>query len=114
MFHVPQDHWSDSAATRTAARIVPQGDLAHNQARFRRSLRAEKVSPNTILAYCGAVERLADYLTAAGMPTDVAAIRREHVEAFLADSLERFSRPPRTIGSAASSGSVSYLQQDCY
>jgi site-specific recombinase XerD len=33
---------------------------------------------------------MAEYLTAQGMPTDVAAIRREHVEAFLADSLDRF------------------------
>ena len=75
----------------TATRIVATpGDLADNLARFRRSLRAENVSPNTILAYGGAVERLAEYLVAQSMPTDVAAIRREHVEAFIADALERF------------------------
>jgi site-specific recombinase XerD len=66
------------------------GDLGDNLARFRRSLRAENRSPNTILAYCGAVERLAEYLIAQGLPTAVAAIRREHVEAFLADSLDHF------------------------
>lgn len=70
--------------------ILTAGDLSDNLARFRRSLRAENVSPNTILAYCGAVERLAEFLNAAGMPTDVAAIRREHVEAFLSDALDRF------------------------
>lgn len=75
----------------TARRIVAtDGDLGDQLARFRRSLRAENVSPNTILAYCGAVERLAEFLTANGLPTDVAAIRREHVEAFIADALERF------------------------
>jgi site-specific recombinase XerD len=79
-----------ATSTQSATRIVTQGDLSDNLARFRRSLRAENVSPNTILAYCGAVERLADYLSAQGMPTDVAAIKREHVEAFLEDSLERF------------------------
>jgi site-specific recombinase XerD len=70
--------------------VATAGDLSDHLARFRRSLRAENVSPNTILAYCGAVERLAEYLTAQGMPTDVASIRREHVEAFIADALERF------------------------
>jgi site-specific recombinase XerC len=75
----------------TARRIVAtDGDLGDHLARFRRSLRAENVSPNTILAYCGAVERLAEYLTVNRLPTDVAAIRREHVEAFIADALERF------------------------
>jgi site-specific recombinase XerD len=70
--------------------ILAAGDLSDNLARFRRSLRAENVSPNTILAYCGAVERLADFLIAEGLPTDVARIRRDHVEAFIADALDRF------------------------
>jgi site-specific recombinase XerC len=48
------------------------------------------VSPNTILAYCGAVERLADYLVASELPSDVVAIRRDHLEAFIADALDRF------------------------
>ena len=79
------------AATASPSRsILTAGDLADNLGRFRRSLRAENVSPNTILAYCGAVERLAEYLTAQSMPTDVATIRREHVEAFLSDALDRF------------------------
>jgi hypothetical protein len=50
----------------TGPRILPKGDLADNVARFRRSLRAESVSPNTILANCGALERLADYLSGNG------------------------------------------------
>ena len=70
--------------------VATSGDLGDNLARFRRSLRAENVSPNTILAYCGAVERLADYLVAAELPTDIGAIRRDHLEAFIADALDRF------------------------
>jgi site-specific recombinase XerD len=35
------------------------------------------------------VSRLHDYLTAAGMPTAVASITREHVESFMADQLDR-------------------------
>jgi site-specific recombinase XerC len=80
-----------TAKSANSPRIVATaGDLGDNLARFRRSLRAENVSPNTILAYCGAVERLVDYLVAAGLPTDVMAIRREHLEAFIADALDRF------------------------
>ena len=70
--------------------VATPGDLGDNLARFRRSLRAENVSPNTILAYCGAVERLVDFLVASELPTDVVAIRRDHVEAFIADALDRF------------------------
>jgi site-specific recombinase XerC len=70
--------------------VSTDGDLGDNLARFRRSLRAENVSPNTILAYCGAVERLADFLTNHRLPTDVGAIRREHLEAFIADAIDRF------------------------
>jgi len=61
---------------------------------WRRSLAARRVSPATVATYSSAVERLADFLEAAGMPTKVGAIRREHVEAFIADVLTR--RAPAT------------------
>jgi site-specific recombinase XerD len=80
-----------AAKSANSPSIVPtSGDLGDNLARFRRSLRAENVSPNTILAYCGAVERFVDFLVGAGLPTDVVAIRRDHVEAFISDALDRF------------------------
>jgi len=63
-------------------------------ASWRRSLAARRTSPATIATYGSAVERMADYLEAAGMPTRVAAIRREHVEAFISDLLTR--RAPAT------------------
>jgi site-specific recombinase XerD len=66
------------------------GDLQTNAASFRRHLRAENISPNTVLTYTSAVALLADYLGSQGMPSDVAKIRREHIEAFIADLLEHW------------------------
>ena len=50
--------------------------------RFRRHLAAENESPKTITSYTEAVHRLNEYLTAQGMPTRIAAVSGEHVEAF--------------------------------
>lgn len=47
-------------------------------------LKAENKSPATVKIYGTAVDQLARYLEDAGMPTEVANIRREHVEAFIA------------------------------
>jgi len=52
---------------------------------FRRHLAAENMAPRTAQAYTEGVTRLHEFLTAAGMPTEVAKITRDHVEAFLAD-----------------------------
>jgi len=58
---------------------------------WKRHLRAKNRTKETIASYerCGL--SLAEYLVAQGMPTLVGSIRREHVEAFLADLLERVS-----------------------
>ena len=74
--------------------IKAEGDLNVNARSFARSIRAENLSPNTVTAYLGAVARFADFLTATGMPTDVANIKREHVEAFIEDRLG--NRKPAT------------------
>src|SRR5262245_47820317 len=63
-------------------------------ASWRLSLQARHASPATIATYTSAVLLLRDYLADHGMPTRVDAVRREHVEAFLADLLER--RSPAT------------------
>ncbi len=55
---------------------------------------ARRLSPRTIATYATSVEQLAAYLDAQGMPTAVAGIRREHVEAFIGDLLTR--RAPGT------------------
>jgi site-specific recombinase XerD len=57
---------------------------------FARHCRAANLSPRTIETYTEAATQLALFLAASGMPTDVDAIRREHVEAFISDQLDRF------------------------
>jgi site-specific recombinase XerD len=61
---------------------------------WRRSLAARRVSPATIGTYSTSVEQLSAFLHDRGMPETVGAIRREHVEAFILDVLER--RAPAT------------------
>jgi site-specific recombinase XerD len=73
-------------------RIVTAGDLGANAASFARHLRASNLAPRTIQTYLEGLERLAGYLTDQGMPTDLAAIRREHIEAFIGHLLE-ISKP---------------------
>jgi site-specific recombinase XerD len=61
---------------------------------WERSLRAADRSHKTRVTYMEAVTQLDDFLEARGMPTDVASLRREHVEAFIEDILAR--RSPAT------------------
>jgi site-specific recombinase XerD len=70
------------------------GDVDAMVTSWVRHLRAENKAEQTIIAYTYAGSQLAEYLRAHGMPTQVSAIHREHVEAFLADLLER--RSPAT------------------
>lgn len=57
---------------------------------FRRSLLAENKSPRTLVTYGGALTLFERFLVEQGMPLEVAHIRREHVEAFIADLLARY------------------------
>jgi site-specific recombinase XerD len=56
---------------------------------FRRSLLAQNKSPRTVQTYGEALTQFGDFIAAQGMPQDIAHIRREHVEAFVAALLER-------------------------
>lgn len=67
---------------------------------YRIHLRAENKSPNTISVYTLALRYLETFLEERGMPRDVASIRREHIEAWLADLSEK--------GKAAATVSVYY------
>ena len=69
-------------------------EIASLLASWRLSLSARRASPATIATYGSAVLLLRDYLAVQGMPTAVARIRREHVEAFLTDLLAH--RAPAT------------------
>jgi site-specific recombinase XerD len=74
-------------ATATRAIVTP-GDLGANAASFVRHLRASNLAPRTVRTYLEGVQRLADFLTSHGMPTDLAAIRREHIETWMSNLLE--------------------------
>lgn len=51
---------------------------------------AENLSPRTIQTYMESTRQMAEFLAGQGMPQDVANIRREHVESFIAYLLERW------------------------
>ncbi|MBF6604069.1 MAG: tyrosine-type recombinase/integrase [Chloroflexi bacterium] len=74
----------------TTPTIQRHGDLAVNRTSFARGLRAGNLAPATVTTYLASIDRFADFLAAQGMPTDLAAIRREHVEAFIEDQLARW------------------------
>jgi site-specific recombinase XerD len=75
---------ADSSAT---------GDIPPLRASFLRHLHAENRSPSTRTTYAKAIDQLDAFLAASGMPTDVAAISREHIEHFLVALQERGMRP---------------------
>jgi site-specific recombinase XerC len=60
---------------------------------FLRHLAAENKSPSTRITYQAAIDLFATFVVQQGMPDDVAALRREHVEAFLVDLQARGMRP---------------------
>ena len=64
-------------------------DIEANGTSFARHLRAASKSANTVKSYMEAVTQLDAYLADHGMPRTVAAIHREHVEAFIEDQLSR-------------------------
>jgi site-specific recombinase XerD len=68
---------------------VGYGDLAGLIPSFERSLRAQNKSPRTIQTYVDDARRLLAFLESAGMPTAVDRLTREHVEAFIADQLDK-------------------------
>lgn len=55
---------------------------------FTRTLKAEHKSPRTIGTYLEAVRGLAAFLAERGMPTEVANLRREHVENYIGHLLD--------------------------
>ena len=50
---------------------------------FLRHLAAENKSASTLLTYGKAIEQFAEFVSRSGMPAEVGALRREHVESFL-------------------------------
>lgn len=60
---------------------------------FELHLRAANKAPRTVESYLASVDHVGAYLRAQGMPTSPAGIRREHIEAYLADLMARGYRP---------------------
>lgn len=88
-----------SAPAVSAAQI---GDLSTLAASWRRSLRAQNKSPRTLVGYMEGVRIFEEFLERMGMPRRVAHIKREHVEAFIADggSDSRMSTSRSSIGAS--------------
>lgn len=72
-----------------APELVTPGDLGDLLASFTRSMKSNRVSPNTILAYGGAVRQFGHWLIEQDLPTDVAAIQPRHIEDWIVSILER-------------------------
>ncbi len=78
-----------SKAPATTPSIALAGDIGDNVASWVRDLTAANLSPRTIRSYRDSADLLAGYLAGQGMPTNVAAITREHVQSFITDQLAR-------------------------
>jgi site-specific recombinase XerC len=78
-----------SSTPKTDARTTSVGELSVLLPSWRLHLEAGNLSPRTIRAYTDDGALLAAFLADKGMPTAVASIRREHVEAFIAAELDR-------------------------
>jgi site-specific recombinase XerC len=79
-------------AMSTIVREDPVGSpdsLAAMRPSWERSLLSENKSPRTVKTYLAALDELNRFLTTMGMPLLVANIRREHLEAFMADLVGR-------------------------
>src|SRR6266508_6258521 len=70
---------------RTLAPDSVAADYAARTQSFRRSMMAENKSPKTIKTYGEAMRLVGAFLDRNGMPQTVSHIKREHVEAFIAD-----------------------------
>ncbi len=66
-----------------------QDTIADLAPSFRRHLEAENKSGRTVQVYLESLNALDRYLIAEDLPTEVGSLRREHLEAFVADLLTR-------------------------
>jgi site-specific recombinase XerD len=83
-----------TSARRSRARLprrpwVTRGDLKTLADSYQRSLLAENKSAKTVDTYMEGLRLFSVFLAEKGMPLVVANIRREHVEAFIADLLAK-------------------------
>lgn len=77
------DATTTAERVRTPAAVYEGPTIAEMGESWARSLRARNARPETQRTYLTAVEQLDELLAERGMPTEVAKVRREHVEAFI-------------------------------
>ena len=73
----------------TEAAIVGGPTIASTRDHWLLHLKSEGRAERTISTYLNALRRLDDFLAAKGMPRELRAVRREHLEAWIVDMLER-------------------------
>ena len=81
------------ARTTTEAAIVGGPTIASTRDYWTLHLRSEGRADRTILTYQNALAKLDDFLAARGMPRELRAIRREHLEAWIVDMQDRGLQP---------------------
>jgi site-specific recombinase XerD len=86
------------ARTTTEAAIVGGPTIESTRDYWVLHLKSEHRAERTISTYLNALRRLDAFLADRGMPRELRAIRREHVEAWIADMLER--NQPGTVSIA--------------
>jgi site-specific recombinase XerD len=69
------------STSRVHSEIV--GDVGRLVTSFGRSLRAANLAERTVQSYTEGVAQLHAFLEQQGMPTTIAAVRREHIEAWI-------------------------------
>jgi len=74
-------------------------------------LRARNIAPRTIDSYAAVGRDFLTYLRDKGMPTAVSAVRREHIEAFLADLSDRPTKRGGPMSAATVARHYRSLQQ---
>ena len=79
-----------TSALTGAAHSTAHG-LERDVASFARHLRAANLLPKTIQTYLEATGQLTRFLVATSRPVTLGGLRREDLEAFIADLLERHS-----------------------
>ena len=98
-------------AQQTHVREEP-GHIRRLAESFRLSLEASNKSPRTIKVYMEAARLLAEHLEAAGMPTLLSAIRREHVESFVSAQLQKHRASTASIRHRALQAFFKWAESD--
>jgi site-specific recombinase XerD len=70
--------------------VLAINDIEELERGFELSLRSRNRAAKTIKSYVEALRLLREFLVRSGMPTEIDKINREHVEAFIADQLQRW------------------------